>query len=166
LEQTLAPKVEAIGDNIFYSRGHLLKKAREALESSWPPILEVNEVLVANISVFDASVLKLIERIDQLGKKTGNSFKLRVFLGIGTYPLLKERLAKAHVMFEEEIDSQNSVCDEEAELLDDFSASSLKFVAAPERRREVEHKTCAQDSNPTFVDKPEMKSKPYCTSLT
>ena len=139
LEQTLMPKVEAMGDNIFYSRGHLLKKARDALESSWPPILEVNEVLISNISVFDASVLKLIERIDQLGKKTGASFKMRVFIGIGTYPILKERLTKAHVMFEEEIDSQNPVCNEEAKLLDDFSEDALKFVAAPERRREIEY---------------------------
>ena len=135
LEQAIAPKVETLGENIFISRGHLLKKARELLDSSWPPVLEVNEVLISNISVFDASVLKLIVRIDELGRKTGDSFKVRIFLGLGTYSQFKERLKKAKIPFEEEQpDSPIS----ETQLLDSYTADSLTFMAAPERRREVD----------------------------
>lgn len=134
IEKGITAEVESIGDNVYFSRGHLIKRAREALESSWPPLLEVDEVLISNISVFDASVLKLIEQIDNLGKKAIDSFKIRIFLGIGTYRLLVDRLTKARIPFEEE---KTEVIDSEAKCLNNFSNADLRFIAAPERRREI-----------------------------
>lgn len=156
LEESIGPRIESIGDNIFLSRGHLLLKAREALASTWPPILEVNEVLLSNISVFDASVLKLLEQIDKLGKKMSSSFKVRIFLGIGTYHIFEERLRKAKIEFEEE-EMDATVCSSETKLLDSFNSNSVKFVAAPERRREIEyaakiiHELLLQDVHPSEI---------------
>lgn len=134
-EKTIAEKTETMGDNVFFSRGHLIKKAREVLTSTWPSILEVKEVLISNISVFDASVLKLIEQIEQHGRKISD-FNVRLFLGVGTYRTLKDRLTKANIEFEEDI--QDTECDLETKLVDNFNLDSVEFVAAPERRREVE----------------------------
>jgi hypothetical protein len=139
LEQSLLPKVDALGSFVFLSRSHLSKKAREILIASWAPILEVQEVLISNISVFDAPTLKLVAQIAEIGERREDTFRVRMFLGIGTCRLIKERLEKARIQFKEEKDSQLSSCITENELLDEYAKKgSLRFVATPERRREVE----------------------------
>ena len=154
LRESVSKKTESLGENIFFSRTHLDKKARELLDSSWPSILEVNEVLISNISVFNASILKLIAKIDDLGKKSGTAFKVRIFLGVGTYNLFKERLIAAKIPFEEEPSSHST---SETQLLDSYNTNSLTFMAAPERRREVDfvankiHDLLIQGTHPSEI---------------
>ena len=136
LEQTMLQKVGNLGPSVFLSRAHLLRKAREMLDFSWPSILEVQEVLNSDISVFDATILKSVASIAEIGEKRNNSFRVRIFQASGTYPQLKRRLSSAGVKFEEEKRTDDFLA---SGLLKDYhKKGSLEFVASPERRREVE----------------------------
>jgi len=157
LEQTILPKVNNLGISVFFSRAHQLRKAREMLDFGWPSILEVQEVLISDISVFDATILKFVVSIAEIGEKRNVSFKVRIFQGSGTYPQLKNRLVSAGVKFEEE---RSEVSDEflGSELLENYhKKGSLEFVAAPERRREVEtaakrvHELLLQGTHPSEI---------------
>jgi len=137
LEETILPKMNNLGTSVFLSRAHYLRKAREMLELSWPSVLEVEEVLISDISVFDATILRFVASVAEIGEKRNALFRVRIFQGSGTYPQLKNRLTSAGVKFQEE---KGGVSDfSPSELLKNlYGKSSLEFVAAPERRREVE----------------------------
>lgn len=157
LEQTILPEVNNLGTSVSLSRAHQLREARKWLDSHWPKVLEVHEILISDISVFDATILKLVVSIAEIGQKLNDSFKVRIFQGSGTYPQLKERLLNAGVKFEEE---ESKVSDEflGSELLKNYHGKgSLEFVAAPERRREVEtaakrvHELLLQGTHPSEI---------------
>lgn len=136
LEQESMLKVENLGINVFLSRAHLLREAREMLSSHWPEVLEVQEVLISDISVFDAVILKLVVSIAETGRKRNDSFKVRIFQRSGTYKQLKKRLKNAEVTFREE----NKNVDEflGIKILENYcKKGTLKLIAVPERRREV-----------------------------
>jgi hypothetical protein len=138
LEQMILMKISNLGISVFLSRAHYLKKANETLAFRWPSVLGTQEILISDISVFDATILKFVASIAEIGEKRNSSFRVRIFQENGTYTQLRKRLEKAGVKFaEEKIEISNHFW--RSELLKTYhKKGSLGFIAVPERRREIE----------------------------
>ena len=135
LENTLAEKAKEEIEKVYVSRLHVLRNARQLLATSWAPNLEVNQVLISNISFFDASTLRLINEIERVGSQQDINFKIIIFTGEGTYNQLLERINKTKTFsVEQQPESKNSL----EKLEEYFRTGSLEFISFPERRREVE----------------------------
>lgn len=139
LEGLLLKKVASLGPSVFLSRSYLLRKAREGLPSSWPSrLVNIQEIFVASISVFDASALKFIVKLVETGELPRNRFDVRIFPGKGTYTRLATRLLRAGVSFREEGERELPKAPSAAAILVGRGRRIPEFLAAPERRREVE----------------------------
>lgn len=136
LEGKLQAKIPSSSPPIFLSRAHLVRKAREAIEAGWPDLLDVKEVLVASISVFDATTLRFLISLSELGTKREGAFRVRFFVGSGTYQSLLRRLQALGTPLEEK--KGQPLVSGTSQLKDLFVGGKVEFVAAPERRREVE----------------------------
>jgi len=140
LEGLLAGKITSLGPFVFLSRSHLVKKAGEALPTGWPAkFSNINEVLIASISVFDANALRFITRIVKTREESPNTkFDVRIFTGIGTHSRLSSRLTKAGIPFREEGKRESPKGPVAAAILSGDKSPTPTFIAAPEKRREVE----------------------------
>ena len=132
----LLSKLPTTTPPVFLSRTHLVLEARRKVESSWPGILGVDEVLVASISVFDAPTLHFLVSISEFGTARDAKFRLRFFLGPGTDGAFRARLQELGAATE---DPKGPVTTSEGSLLGPhFSQGKMKFIETPERRREIE----------------------------
>lgn len=140
LEELLVGKISLLGPFVFLSRSHLVKKAGEALPTGWPTKLSnIDEVLIASISVFDANALRFVMRIVNTGEEPASKkFDVRIFAGSGTYSRLWTRLEKARIMPKKEGKREPPKSPVAAAILSGDTCPTPTFIAAPEKRREVE----------------------------
>lgn len=137
LEKTVQAQVALLGPDVFTTRAHKLKRARENLSSKWPSELD-SEVLIYGLSVFDSTVLKLITTIDKTGTSNNPSFTIRIFPGKGTYIGLLKRLEKTADNYEPQKPTTSFQAYEFGALREYAEKERLKLTATPDRRREVE----------------------------
>jgi ATP-dependent helicase/nuclease subunit B len=158
LENSLLKRIALLGTSTFLSRSHLLSKARESLPISWPKSLDkIKEILVASISVFDAGALRFIANLAELGSSKEYHFHVRIFQGGGTYDWLTTRLSNAGIAFMKDGKRELPRSSSAATALEGRGAETPAFVAAPERRREVEataraiHELLLQGARPSEI---------------
>ena len=160
LEQMLRTRVASTQPQVLLSRSHLLRRAGERLPDDWPEKYanSIGELFVASISIVDASALKFLMIISEMGNQLSSKvLDVRIFQGKGTYTHLLTRLTKAGVKVKEEGERESPKSPSARAILDGGGKSLPDFIAAPERRREVEavarrvHKLLAAGVHPSEI---------------
>ncbi len=148
LTEVLEERAEELEDSledaeVYISRSHFVSAGRKKISDNWADVHEeVSWVGVTTISVFDNPTLRLLLEIP----RQTDGLEFHFFLGAGTYDRQLTRLRSISDLEVEEADSNPDFPTDAAETLfgaKDTGSSTVEgdvdFVAAPERRREVEH---------------------------
>lgn len=143
LTVVLEDLVSDLGEQIYVSRSHLVRAARNRVEDYWDEVFgETTWLGVATISTFDNPTLRLLLEIEEYVEGTDLNF----YLGKGSYGRQKDRLSTILDQSFDDDDPEWDIPGDAGQSLFDAAIGeevaippSVEFIEAPERRREVEY---------------------------